>query len=286
MGLPWHSACAYTRDIQLVLHRPPGAAPPAGRCATLDDGRAPQQQCAKQFGVPAEIANSIGMKLAGAAGASYQAWAEGRLLEPVYMGLYKVTQDEYFRVMGNNPSDFSAGGKDQDKVAGADTRRYPVDNVAWFNAAEFCNRLSRREGLPPYYRIEAIRFALPAPASYCITSFIARCRAAYAAERANTIVDPSRIDEYSWDWGPQPLHPVGQKLPTAYGLYDMFGNGTEFCGSEGWTRGTPLAQMFGSFLFSNAASDYTYGGNRQNRGTFRVMKILQGAPAQGAGEFR
>ena len=39
---------------------------------------------------------------------------------------------------GRNPSEFSATGKEKDKVAGEDTKRFPVENVSWDDAVEFC----------------------------------------------------------------------------------------------------------------------------------------------------
>ena len=56
--------------------------------------------------------------------------------------MYDVTQEEYQRVMGVNPSEFSATGKQKDKVAGQDTKRFPVENVSWEDAVEFCRKLS------------------------------------------------------------------------------------------------------------------------------------------------
>ena len=53
-----------------------------------------------------------------------------------------MTQEEYQRVMGTNPSEFSATGKSKDKVAGQDTKRFPVETVSWDDAVEFCRKLS------------------------------------------------------------------------------------------------------------------------------------------------
>ncbi|MDR2210120.1 MAG: SUMF1/EgtB/PvdO family nonheme iron enzyme, partial [Spirochaetaceae bacterium] len=56
-----------------------------------------------------------------------------------YMGKYEVTQNEWIRVMGSNPSGFKG-----------DT--LPVENISWYEAVEYCNRLSLKEGLTPAYR--------------------------------------------------------------------------------------------------------------------------------------
>ncbi len=56
-----------------------------------------------------------------------------------YVGKYQVTQSEYESVMGINPSHFE------------DNPNNPVEMVSWFDAVEYCNRLSMREGLTPAY---------------------------------------------------------------------------------------------------------------------------------------
>ena len=56
--------------------------------------------------------------------------------------------------MGNNPSHFSANGGGKDRVAGQSTDRYPVENVSWLDAVEFCNKLSEKEGKKPFYEID------------------------------------------------------------------------------------------------------------------------------------
>ncbi len=58
--------------------------------------------------------------------------------------------------MGRNPSNFSNGGGPTEAATGVDTSRYPVENVTWYDAVEFCNKLSEKEGRQPYYRIADI----------------------------------------------------------------------------------------------------------------------------------
>ena len=69
-----------------------------------------------------------------------------RITRPFYLGVYLVTQQEYQQVMGKNPSEFSATGKNKDKVAGQDTKRFPVECVSWDDAVEFCRKLSEHAG--------------------------------------------------------------------------------------------------------------------------------------------
>ena len=58
-----------------------------------------------------------------------------------YMATYAVKQKEYQEIMAVNPSTFTGDNR-------------PVDQITWFDAIEFCNRMSRREGLTPAYTIE------------------------------------------------------------------------------------------------------------------------------------
>ncbi len=117
-----------------------------------------------------EITNSIGMKLrlipAGTFTMGSPEDEKGRqdeegpqhkveITKPFYMGVYEVTQAEYEKVMGYNPSYFSRNGKEKagakyffkpsggkDRVRGLTTISFPVENVTWDEAVEFCKKLS------------------------------------------------------------------------------------------------------------------------------------------------
>ena len=67
------------------------------------------------------------------------------------MGIYEVTQGEYERVMHSNPSWFSSAAGNETRLRGHDTSGFPVENVSWYDAIEFCNRLSGLEGRQPFY---------------------------------------------------------------------------------------------------------------------------------------
>ena len=130
-----------------------------------------QERWALQLDVPAEISNSIGMKLVLIPPGEFMMgspreliddewktpgtdqWykdhlaGEGpqhrvRITKPFYLGIYKVTQEEYQHVVGTNPSGFSAAGMAKDKVGERNTRRFPVEQVSWDDAVEFCRKLS------------------------------------------------------------------------------------------------------------------------------------------------
>ena len=158
-----------------VLSTLSGAPPPA--VAPFDAAKAKEHQAAwaKHLGVPVEITNSIGMKLVLIPPGEFtmgspkelideelktapkgDTWylehlpGEGpqhraRITRPFYFGVYLVTQQEYERVMGTNPSEFSTTGKSKGKVAGQDTKRFPVESVSWDDCQEFLKKLNEKE---------------------------------------------------------------------------------------------------------------------------------------------
>ena len=106
---------------------------------------------------PKTITNSIGMKLAHIPAGKFLMGSpesekrrlahegpahEVRIAKAFYLGTYEVTQGEYEKVMGKNPSWFSATGGGKDKVTGLKTDRFPVENVAHDDAVKFCERVT------------------------------------------------------------------------------------------------------------------------------------------------
>jgi formylglycine-generating enzyme required for sulfatase activity len=123
-----------------------------------------------------------------------------------YLGKYEVTQEEWVKVMGTNPSDYKS-----EKVGG-DSRRHPVESVSWDDLQAFLGRLNAKEGGSSY--------RLPTEAEWEYASR-AGSTASYAFGD-----DDSRLGEYAWFAGNsgEMTHPVGQLKPNAWGLYDMHGN--------------------------------------------------------------
>jgi formylglycine-generating enzyme required for sulfatase activity len=80
-----------------------------------------------------------------------------RINRPFFLGAYEVTQDEYQQVMKTNPSWFSKTGEGKDKVTGQKLGRFPVENVSWYDAIDFCNRLSALDGFRPYYKLADVK---------------------------------------------------------------------------------------------------------------------------------
>jgi len=143
-----------------------------------------------------------------------------------WLGKYEVTHEQYKAIMGENPSEFTGGGKK------------PVENVNWYNAMSFCEKLTAREK-------EAGR--LPAGYKYTLPSDVEweyACRAGKTTAFNNGTNIPTEeqkygepcpnLDQVGWYWlnADGTVHTVGQKKPNAWGLYDMHGNVVEWTSSK------------------------------------------------------
>ena len=198
-----------------------------------------------------------------------------RITKPFCMGRYEVTQEQWQRVMGNNPSNFKGA-------------RNPVEQVSWDNCQEFVKKLN---GLGK----EKGTFALPTEAEWEYA-----CRAGTgtpfhtgetlstdeANYNGNSTYGNGRKGEYC-----EKTTPAGSLKPNAFGLYDMHGNVWEWCADrygekyyedspEGDPRGPRTGESRvlrgGSWYYppTNCRSAYRYylmSGNRLNNHGFRVV---------------
>ncbi len=155
-------------------------------------------------------------------------------ISPFYIGVTEVTQAQYEAVVGSNPSHFSSTGEGKDKVAGRPTGQYPVERVSWLDAVRFCDKLSEKEGRTPVYQESDQKkartnkgrgYRLPMEAEWEYA-----CRAGTATKYC--FGDPvAKLSEYGWFRGNAGgmTHPVGEKRPNGFGVYDMHGNVREWC---------------------------------------------------------
>jgi len=136
---------------------------------------------------------------------------EVRITHGYWMGACEVTQAQWRAVMGTDPSEFRGD-------------ELPVEQVSWYEAAEFCRRLTDRErqaGRLP----EGHVYRLPTEAEW---EYAARGGARSRGFKYAGSDDP---DEVAWLWpgSSDETHEVGTKRPNELGLYDMAGNVWEWC---------------------------------------------------------
>lgn len=193
------------------------------------------------FQSPQELTNSIGMKFRRIASGSYLMGTQEHpgspkigeqihrvtINQPFYLGVYEVTQAQYERIMGTNPSFYQAPNVqpaflNQNQLAPkSDTSDHPVEKVSWEDATEFCKRLSDLADEKAAGRI----YHLPTEAQWEYA-----CRA--GTKSSFSFDDESKVlGEYGWYWENSrgQTHPVGELKPNAWGLYDMHGNVSEWC---------------------------------------------------------
>jgi formylglycine-generating enzyme required for sulfatase activity len=245
------------------------AAPPAQPSMSTHEAQQVQRQWGDYLGLPVEEPNSLGMPLVLIPPGTFQmgsppdeiAWAleHGeksqenqdrvaseaprhplKITRPFYLAKYLVTQAEFEKVMGVNPSAFTTKPmdssafprplpesevkirhEDTNKVAGKDTSRHPVETVMWPEAMEFCRRLSAL----PAERAARRVYRLPTEAEWEYA-----CRAG-TMTRWYSGDDPAGLADVAWfnDNSGGITHPVGEKKPNAWGLCDMYGNVRQWC---------------------------------------------------------
>ncbi len=157
-----------------------------------------------------------------------------------YLGKYPITQEQYQSVMVTNLSKFMEAKR-------------PVECISWFDAMEFCYRLSQETGR---------KYRLPSEAEWEYA-----CRAGTQTKYCFGD-DGSKLEEYAWysrNYNGE-THPVGQKKPNQFGLYDMQGNVAEWCSdifhenyndapTDGSSWETPTEENFLALRGGSYASD-------------------------------
>jgi formylglycine-generating enzyme required for sulfatase activity/predicted Ser/Thr protein kinase len=240
---------------------------------------------------PPAFTNSVGISLTGlpagtfamgdAAGRSDEKPHRVTLTRPFYLGVHEVTNAQWKQVMGSVPSNW----KDDD---------HPVEQVSWQEALEFCRKLS---ALPEERKAGRV-YRLPTEAEWECA-----CRAG-ATTRYSFGDDEKLLGDYGWfekNSGSK-THPVGQKKPNAWGLYDMHGNVWEWCSDKfgdypdgavtdpkGPSSGSGRVNRGGSWLSSagncrSASRDWFNPSNRNVYLGFRLALSPSGGESPEAGK--
>jgi formylglycine-generating enzyme required for sulfatase activity len=224
-----------------------------------------------------------------AALARYQATADDEvpahlvvLTAPFYIGAREVTQEQYERVGGVNPSYFKGQG-----------RELPVEQVSWDDAVEFCKKASevaQAAGLRAQPGGLRYNVRLPTEAEWEYA-----CRAGTRSDycSGDSLGDLADVGWHNGNSGGT-LHPVGRQKPNAWGLYDMHGNVWEWC--QDWYKDRydegaatdPKGPAQGVYRVSRgggfgddpeyARSARRFGRDPATRGVYLGFRVVMAAP--------
>jgi len=177
------------------------------------------------------------------------------LTRDFYIGKYEVTQGEYVSVVGSNPSYFT--GDDL----------LPVESLTWYDMVRYANAISTSEGYAPCYDNDGnVIYGLGNP--YACEGYRLPMEAEWEyAARAGTTTnysfgnDDNELDNYGWyqNNSESRTHPVGEKLPNPWGLYDVHGNIWE------WVYDRYSRAYYDNSISSDPRGPWT-GSNRVSRG--------------------
>jgi formylglycine-generating enzyme required for sulfatase activity len=155
---------------------------------------------------------------------------EVEIPRPFYMGVHEVTQEQYERIVGINPSYFSARGGGSEKVVGMETLRFPVESVSWTEAVEFCRRLSDLREEKDRQRT----YRLPTEDEWEYSCRGGNHSSAFAFGNSLSSVQANFDGNFPYGSADKGQYlertaSVGFYTANRFGLYDMHGNVYEWC---------------------------------------------------------
>jgi formylglycine-generating enzyme required for sulfatase activity len=200
--------------------------------------KAPPRKLVESFtddlnGVPLEMIFVPGgsFKMGSPEGKGYPVeWPQHDVTVPgFFIGKFQITQAQWQAVMGNNPSHFKGDPA------------LPVENILWKDSKRFCAKLEKMTGKA---------YHLPSEAEW-----------EYACRSGTTGSYAGDLDAMAWyeKNSGNKTHPVGQKRPNAFGLYDMHGNVCEWC-EDVWHGNYEDAPTDGSSWLSGDSSQRVVRG--------------------------
>ncbi len=172
------------------------------------------------------------------------------LSKPFYIGKFPVTQKQYESIMGTNPSCFKGESN-------------PVDCVSWNEARAFLVKINAKyqNDLPKGYK-----FDLPTESQW---EYACRAGTITALNNGTDLTSEmycNNLDEVAWYYrnSGNKTHPVGQKKPNAWGIYDMHGNVWEWCYDMYDKYPNPLMTVTDPIGFCNILKRVLRGGSWEN----------------------
>ncbi len=171
-----------------------------------------------------------------------------------YIGKYEITQKQWRKVMGSDPSEAYFKGCDD----------CPVERVSWDEAQQFIRELNR---------MTRNNYRLPTEAEWEFAARGGNKSQGFKYAGSNNLNEVAWYDNNSG----RRTHPVGQKKPNELGLYDMSGNAWEWC-SDWYGRYTPQSKVNPQGPASGTHRIYRGGGYNSNEVRCRVTNRYLFAP--------